>query len=134
MKLSSGTKKILAVIVVAGILIGSWAVWYVFFKPHRDVSSEKPAFEMTADALAKAFGEDGNAMATYLDKAIMIEGTVTEVGESNIVLGNIICNFEEANVPKPGKVNVGQSVKIQGRVSTYNDLMEEIIIDKCVVK
>jgi hypothetical protein len=89
---------------------------------------------MKAEALTKAFGEGGSAMATYLDKAIMIEGTVTEVGESNIVLGNIICNFEEANIPKPGKVNVGQSIIIQGRVSTYNDLMEEIIIDKCTLK
>jgi hypothetical protein len=133
MTLTKKTKQILIGLVLAGAVIGGWAIWYVFFKPHRDVSSEKPAFTMTAEELNAAFEQGDGTVAKYIDQAMMIEGEVTEVNAKYIALGNIICNFEETS-PVPESVAVGQKVKVQGRVSTYNDLMGEIVLDKCAVK
>ncbi|HSK13893.1 MAG TPA: hypothetical protein VK907_11815 [Phnomibacter sp.] len=134
MTLTKTTKQILIAIVVAGVIIGSWAVWYVFFKPHRDVGSEKPAYTMTTEQLNKAFDDDANAMATYIDQAILVEGVVTEVDSHHISLGNIVCNFDEANLVPEGSVSVGQTIKVQGRLTTYNDIMDELVLDKCVIK
>jgi hypothetical protein len=134
MKLIKKYKNLLIVLVLAGMVVGGWAIWYVFYKPHRDVGGEKPAFTVTSEQLSSAFSSDPNAMTTYIDKAILIEGTVTAVDATNLSIGNIICNFEEANVASLKNVTVGEKVKVQGRVSTYNDLMDEIVIDKTVIK
>lgn len=134
MKLIKKYKNLLIVLVLAGMVVGGWAIWYVFYKPHRDVGGEKPAFTVTSEQLSSAFSSDPNAMTTYIDKAILIEGTVTAVDASNLSIGNIICNFEETNIADLKKVTVGEKVKVQGRVSTYNDLMDEIVIDKTVIK
>ena len=134
MTISKKTKQILIALVVAGVLIGSWAVWYVFFKPHRDVGSEKPAFTLTVDQLNEAFDTDQNAMATYIDQALLIEGVVTEVDSRHISFGNVVANFEEPNLVPDGAVTVGQTIKVQGRLSTYNDLLDELVLDKCVIK
>jgi hypothetical protein len=132
MTLSKKTKQIFIAIVLLGAIVGGWAVWYVFFKPHRDVSAEKPAYTLTADELNKAIA-DGN-MATYIDKAIMVEGEVTEVDAKHLLMGSIVCNFEDPEPLDPSKAPVGTKVKVQGRVSTYNDLMGEVVMDKCTLK
>lgn len=132
MKITKKTKQIFIALFLIGLVVGSWAVWYVFFKPHRDVSAEKPAFTLTAEQLNTAIAE--GKMATYIDKAILVEGQVTEVDARHISLGTIICNFEEATPVDVNAIKTGQTVKVQGRVSTYNDLLGEVVIDKCAVK
>jgi hypothetical protein len=132
MTLSKKTKQILIALVLVGAIVGGWAVWYVFFKPHRDVSSEVAAYTLTADELNKAIA-DGN-MATYIDKAILVEGEVTESDAKHLIMGSIVCNFEEPNLLDPAKAPVGAKIKVQGRVSTFNDLMGEVVLDKCSLK
>ncbi len=134
MKISPQVKKTFYILVLIGLIAGGWATWYVFFKPHRNAGMEKPAYTITADALSQKFSENPGAVNTYIDKAILIEGTVTEVGKSSVSLGNIICNFEEGKSEQLGKISTGQTIKIQGRVSTYNDLLDEIVVDMCAIK
>jgi hypothetical protein len=134
MKLNKTFKKVLIIGVVLGVIVGSWAVWYVFFKPHRNVGNETAAYTMTSAALSDAFKSDTAAMSKYIDKAILIEGPVSAMDGSHISFENIICNIDSADLPKLSTVKVGQSVKVQGRLTTYNDLMEEIMMDQCVIK
>lgn len=134
MKLNKTVKKVLIIGVVLGVIVGSWAVWYVFFKPHRNVGNEAAAYTLTAAELSNAFKTDTAAMAKYIDKAILIEGPVSAMDGSHISFENIICNIDSADLPKLTTMKVGQSVKVQGRLTTYNDLMEEIMLDQCVIK
>lgn len=133
MAISKTFKNILIIGFFAALLVGGWAVWYVFYKPHRDVSAEKPAFEMTSQALSDAFKAEG-ALATYVDKAILVEGPITEVDGKHVSLGNIICSLDSANAVKAVTLKAGDPVKIQGRLTSYNDLMEEIVLDNCAIK
>ncbi|MCU0387775.1 MAG: OB-fold putative lipoprotein [Chitinophagaceae bacterium] len=134
MVLSPRLKKIFLILFVIGLIAGGWTTWYVFFKPHRDAGSETPAFTLTADALTQTFSENPEAVTTYIDKAILIEGTVSEVGSTSISLGNIICNFEESKTGQISGIAPGQVIKVQGRLSTYNDLLDEIVVDMCTIK
>lgn len=134
MKLSSNTKKILLAVVLTGLVVGAWTVWYVFYKPHRNVASEKPAYTMTIQGLTDAFKSDAAATAKYIDKAILLEGPVSAVEGTHLSFGNIICNMDSAQLNNVKKLAVGQTVKVQGRLTTYNDLMEEILLDQCVLK
>lgn len=134
MKLSSNTKKVLWVIVLIGLVVGAWTIWYVFYKPHRNVASEKPAYTMTTQGLIDAFKTDTTATAKYIDKAILLEGPVSALEGTHLSFGNITCNMDSAQLANVKKLTVGQSVKVQGRLTTYNDLMEEILLDQCVLK
>lgn len=134
MALSKNMKNIISVGLVVGLIVGGWAVWYVFFKPHRDVGSEKPEYTVSSQALSDAFKNDTASLTKYVDKAILVEGAITGIEGKHVSLGNIICSMDSTNAMKLGSMKSGDAVKIQGRLTSYNDLMEEIMLDNCVFK
>jgi tRNA_anti-like len=134
MALSKKTRRIFLIIVAAGMITGAWAVWYVFYKPHRNVGAEKAAYTLTAKGLSEAFKTDTTAQHKYIDKAILIEGNITAIEGNHISFDNVICNLTGSDTAKISSLKIGAPVKIQGRLTTYNDLMEEIMMDQCVLK
>ena len=98
MKLNKTFKKILIIGVVLGAIVGSWAVWYVFFKPHRNVGNEAAAYTLTTAALSNAFKTDTAAMTKYIDQAILIEGPISAIEGSHISFDNIICNIDSTDI------------------------------------
>ena len=134
MNISPKTRNLLLAVVLIGAIVGAWAIWYVFYKPHRDVSTEKPAYTLTSQVLSEAFKSDTAAFTKYADQAILVEGAVTEIEGTHVSLGHIICSMDSASAAQVAALKQGDAVKIQGRLSSYNDLMEEIIMDKCVIK
>ncbi len=105
-----------------------------FLQTHRDVSSEKPKFKLTNTALSESFKTDTSALGRYVDQALLVEGDVTSVEGNHVSLGNIICRMDSANLAEASALKTGDVVKIQGRLTSYNDLMEEVVMDNCVFK
>jgi tRNA_anti-like len=134
MAIKKNLRNAFIAVVLIGLVVGAWAIWYVFYKPHRDVASEKPAYTMTSEALSAAFKSDATAITTYADKAILVSGPVTGIEGTHISLGNVVCNLDSTEVGKISGISQGQNINIQGRFTTYNDLMEEVMLDKCVIK
>jgi hypothetical protein len=134
MKLSKNLSNLLFAGIILGLIVGGWAIWYVFYKPHRDVGAEKPAFELTSTALTESFKSDTTSFTKYVDQAILVEGAVTAVEGVHVSLGNIICSIDSTQLTKVGSLKNGDMVKIQGRLTSYNDLMEEIMMDNCFFK
>ena len=134
MALNKTLRNILVAGVIMGLVVGAWAVWYVFYKPHRDVGSETAKYELTSQALTEAFKSDTTAFKKYVDQAILVSGPVTSVEGNHLALGNIICSMDSTQAAKLGTIKNGDAVKVQGRLTTYNDLMEEISLDNCVFK
>jgi tRNA_anti-like len=138
--------SILAIIVVVGI-------WVVLNKEkatqmvvdlgmamtssvkHRNPSTEKAKFEMTADAFTKAFKDNAaEANKQYINQAVLIEGDITTISGVTITLNNIACNIDSTEAGKIKELKVGSKVKVQGLVVGYNDLMEEIALAQCTIK
>jgi hypothetical protein len=134
MTISKNVRRFLIVGVIVGMVVGAWAVWYVFYKPHRDVGSETAAYTLKSSELSEAFRSDTSAVSKYIDKAILLEGPVSAIEGTHLSFDNIICNMDSLEMPKLATLKVGDMVKVQGRLTTYNDLMEEIMLDHCVVK
>ena len=102
---------------------------------HRDPSSEKAKFEMTADALTKEFKDDPTqANAKFINQAVLIEGIVTEITGVTVSMNNIACNIDSSNIEKIQQIKTGDKIKVQGLVVGYNDLMEEIPMAQCKIK
>jgi len=58
-------------------------------------------------------------------------GDVTNVSDSTAVVnGNVFCQFSGEKIT----FKVGESVTIKGRFIGYDDLMEEVKMDKCILK
>jgi hypothetical protein len=102
---------------------------------HRDPSSEKAKFEISADALTKEFKDNPTQANTkYINQAVLIDGIVTEITGVTVSMNNIACNIDSTNIEKIKLVKKGDKIKIQGLVVGYNDLMEEIPMAQCKIK
>ncbi len=142
--------KIFLIILALPIVIGVWAAFnreratqaivdlgmaLTSSMKHRNPSTEKAKFELTADTFSKAFKDNAvDANKTYINQAVLIEGDVTAINGVTITLNNIACNIDSSEVAKIGTVKLGSKIKVQGLVVGYNDLMEEISLAQCSLK
>lgn len=119
--------------VVALALLGGVFGWMQYNKPHRDATSEKAAYQLTAPALFEAFElNEEEASEKYLNKLLEVSGTigdyhVDEQGnasvllESNDMLFGVKCMLAELP-EKP--VATGHAVIIKGFCSGLNGDVE----------
>ena len=69
------------------------------------------------------------ATSKYLNKAIEITGKVTAVENSLVTLNGKISCLLQTNE----KVDLNTSIVIKGRVTGYDDLLEELKLDQCII-
>ncbi len=143
-------KKILIGIAVVVVVAG---IWFAFNQEkatqmivdfgmamtssvkHRDAATEKAKYEMTADNFSKEFKDNAaTANTTYINQAVLLEGSVSSVSGVTVTLNNIACNIDSSDLEKVKLLKQGDKVKIQGLVVGYNDLMEEIALAQCKIK
>lgn len=80
-----------AIIIIVGVVI---TTIYLYNKPHRNISREKPEFEMTAEALISDFQiDEQTANAKYIDKVIQVTGKLVSI--SNAGNGSTILALED---------------------------------------
>jgi hypothetical protein len=133
--------KTLLIIGIIGLLAGGGLVYWIFNKPHRDVTQEK-AVQLTAQKLFDAFkANEANANKLYLDKAIELSGEVSEVIKNQE--GQIVVNFK-TNDPlfvinctfktNPGELKVGQNITFKGICTGYIPDANVVINEGVLVK
>jgi hypothetical protein len=113
-------KYFILFLVVVGV-VGAAVGYFMWNKPHRDVENEK-GIEVTAAQLVKDYQlNEAQANSKYLDKAIQVTGTVTEVkatqdGNATVMLASedaftgVFCTLKE----KSENVAIGTTVTIKG--------------------
>lgn len=123
------TKIILFSILVVGI-VGFAAFNYVMHGGARNLSNEDAAFTVSSKNITNEFASNTEiANKKYLEKAIIIKGTVTKITNKEIIIDNtIICNLKELDP----SIQKNQVITLKGRVVGYDDLMGEIKLDQCL--
>ena len=113
--------KVASVILLLAIAVGSIVAYTMWNKPQRKVENEK-GIEVTSAQLVKEYqANEAEANKKYLDKAIQVTGTVSELntnqeGFSTISLASgdaltsVFCTLKE----KGGKIANGNIVTIKG--------------------
>ena len=86
-------KKIALIIFITLIAIVGSAYYYINNAGKRDISEEKAEFTVASTQIMAEFTNDATASTNkYLNKAIVISGTVTDASAGEVVLdSNIIC-------------------------------------------
>ena len=115
---------VLLIIVVIGLIAYNY-----IYKEHRDIESEQTEFVLTSTDLANEFVVNpSESEQKYLNKAIEVSGTISELNETDLTLdGSIFCQFNSKI-----KINT-KDVSIKGRFIGYDDLLEEIKLDQCIL-
>ena len=129
--------------VLLGLLciIGGATGYYLYNKPHENVSKAKADFEMTAVELFSAFEADEAASnQKYLDKFIQVEGTINEVKEDEEgfpvlfldgggMLFGVKCNLDRLSEHERTNFTQGESVVLKG---ICTGMLSDVVLDRCV--
>jgi len=157
--MSINKKKIIktgAVLVLAGILVGVGAIYYLFNIPHRNAQAEKTDFSINASQLVNEYlaGAAG-ANEKYLSadgnsKILEVTGTVALITEDfsgrKVVLlkedsdkAGVNCTFLHEAGENAVKLVIGQKASIKGVIrsgANYDpdfDLYENVVMEQCDV-
>jgi len=136
-------KKIIAIIIVLGIIGGGSAYYYTFHKPHKNTFNLKAEYALAAPQLFSKFESDeDSANKEYLGKILEVTGKIVDVkkfeGNYEISLEDemegITClvdsNYAVQQKRELDKLKPGQIVKIKGQCNGY---MMGVKMDRCVL-
>ena len=128
MSLSKRSKIIVAILVVGAI--AAFAVFKYSMQPPAKIESKKVDFTGSSDAFLAEVQKD---FSVWQDKVVMLTGTITNSDENGITLSNqIYCQFRE-DVNKTS-IQDNQQITLKGRVIGYDDLLEELKLDQCIIQ
>lgn len=119
---------ILFSIAMVGILAFT-AYNYVMYGGARNLSSEETAYTVSSKSISTEFALNvETANKKYLEKAIVIEGTITKITGTEVIIDDsIICNLKELDP----SITKNQAITLKGRVVGYDDLLGELKLDQC---
>lgn len=133
--------KILLSMAGIGLVAGLLLLYWIFNKPHRDVTKEK-GITLTAQQLYDAFkNNETQANSLYLDKAIELNGTVADIitNQSGLKVVNfstndplvmINCTFKT----DPGNLKVGDTITFKGICTGYIPDANVVINEGVLIK
>lgn len=115
---------------LALVLIGGYAGYKYAYQPHETTEAKTVDYSGSSTAFLEKVSADVNI---WLNKAVEISGSITAVDEKGITLSNqIYCQFREDNVVK--SLQKGQKIRIKGVVIGYDDLLEELKLNQCIIQ
>jgi len=124
---------IIALIILSGILIG----YTLYNKPQRSVENEE-AVTVSATQLFKEFeSNETEANAAYLNKAVLVTGTISEIssnqdGKAVLILETenpmfgVSCTLEE----QAQGLSAGSSVTVKGICTGY---LSDVVITRGII-
>ena len=122
-------KKYVVLVILLLIIVLSYN--YVY-QSHRNIETESAQYTITADSLIDEFLKDAVlSEQKYLNQTIQVTGIVTDYNEKSVTLNdNVFCQFNELLSLKP---HSNKKISIKGRFIGFDDLLEELKMDQCIV-
>lgn len=121
--------------------IGGLVGFYMYNKPHKNMTSAEIDVKMNAPQLFEHFEKDESlANQKYLDKVIEVSGLVTAVnvekdGTTSVTLDTdnsmfgIICQMDNLSKHKRTNFKTGEQVKLKG---ICTGMLMDVILVRCV--
>ena len=125
--------RMLRKIVLFGIIITILIIGYNYvYQDHRDIAKEEAEFVLNSKEIKNEFVSNVfTAEEKYLNRTIEVSGTISETNIVDITIdNNVFCQFSN-NINSSVKLN--SIVTIKGRVIGYDDLLEQVKLDQCIL-
>ena len=122
------SKKSKFIVLLLAICCLGWITYTYLMKPPATIESKQVAFTGTAAAFSTKIQENTN---DWLNKVVVLEGVVTSKDAYGITLNSeVYCQFRETQKT----VVEQQNIKIKGRFIGYDDLLNELKLDQCIIQ
>jgi hypothetical protein len=133
-------KRIFFSIGILMLCIAAYAL-YLYSKPHTSVADVAPEVTINATDLYGAFAQnEAAANKQFVDKVVLVKGTVSDVSrtdstltvilESNNIAGGVSCNILTKNTSVT-TIKSGEPVSIKGRCTGY---LADVMLADCALE
>lgn len=117
-------------IIILICVIGLLGYKYMY-QDHRNIANESSIYKITALEISNEF--EINPISSenkYLNKTIEVRGKVSEKNSQNITIDDkVFCQFSSKIQTVPNT----NLITIKGRFIGYDDLLEQVKIDQCII-
>lgn len=128
MNLSKKSKWILNILVLGCITF--YTVYRYAYKPHKTIEKLEIEYNGTSHNFIEKVKEDASI---WNNKIVLLRGIITSKEDKGITLNSgIYCQFREAI--NSSKLKEGSPISLKGRVIGYDDLLEELKLDQCIIQ
>lgn len=120
-------------IVIMSVIIVfiAFSTYKYIYKPHETIENRNIDYKGKASDFLSKITNDG--IANWLNKTIEINGEITSLDSKGILFNNnIYCQFKESLEIKG--LQKKQPITIKGIVIGYDDLLEELKLNQCIIK
>ena len=128
MNLSKKSKWILSFLVLG--CIAFYTVYRYAYKPHKNIEKLDIEYAGTSQDFIEKVKEDASI---WTNKVVLLKGTISSKEGKGILLNKgVYCQFREDI--KISKLKEGDPISLKGRVIGYDDLLEELKLDQCIIQ
>lgn len=124
-----------AIVLTVVLLLMAVVVYNYIYQSHRDINNESVTYSVLVEDIYSEFiKNDSLANAKYLDKTVEVSGKITNIDLSNKVItvdGKLFASFKN-KLKSDLKINL--TIRIKGRLIGFDDLLEELKMDQCVLQ
>jgi len=129
MSLSKRSKILIGLVLVIGI--GAYLGYSYAYKPHTAITDMEVTFEGSAMDFLEKIKENPESW-TQGEKVIKLTGLITAKDEKGISLNESIY-FQLEEGTSTDELSENQKIQILGRIIGYDDLLEELKLDKAII-
>lgn len=118
------------VIVLLLLIVGGYSVYQYAYQPHKTTEELKADFTGTSENFLQKVQHNFDA---WNNKTVELSGKITAKDKNGITLNQqIYCQFREDFSSE--NVTENQQITLKGRVIGYDDLLEELKLDQCIIQ
>ena len=128
MSLSKKNKFIVTILIVFSVI--GFAIYTYAMRAPTAIENKKIDFSGASDELLLKIIDDTEA---WQDKIVVVSGEVTNIDDKGIMLSSkIYCQLKQ--VSDLQKINPSNNISLKGRIIGYDDLLEELKLDQCIIQ
>ncbi|TDQ21914.1 hypothetical protein [Tenacibaculum caenipelagi] len=112
------------------LLLGTTIFFNYIYKPHKTTEELNAEFNGEASSFLASLKQD---IKPWLNKTVILTGNVSSIDTEGIIINkSIYCQFrKDVNFKL---LTINQSITIKGVVIGYDDLLEELKVNQCIIK
>ena len=112
------------------IAFGGYSAYEYVYKPHKMIEELTTEFIGNSTELLSKIKVDVNI---WNSKIVELSGQITSIDQNGVTLNEqIYCQFKEPL--KTSALKENQTIKIKGRIIGYDDLLDELKLEQCIIK
>lgn len=128
MSLSKKNKFIITILLVFSVI--GFTIYTYVMRPPTAIENKKIDFSGSSDELLLKIIDHTEE---WQDKIVVVSGEVTNIDDKGIMLSSkIYCQLKQATDLQ--KINLSNNISLKGRIIGYDDLLEELKLDQCIIQ